>query len=165
MTHYQAEVIVPVIDTLIDQFVEDGKVNLTKQLTEKVSIRVIAGAMGMPWRDNAFIDHFKAQIDAYQNHFNLTLAFDLDIAMRAYEAEQELGRLYKEYAERYRSGEGESLIAQLWRGGREMFDDWNEADMIASCHAMFFAGTETTQHMMANMLYLFLTDADLRGKN
>ena len=157
-------VVRPVTTAMIDRFASRGTAELVSELAEVVPPRVIAGVLGLPWDNDAWIASFKSQFDILQDFYNQTLSSDLPLARRADQANEELKRLLQPFIDERRGGSGEDMISLLLRDGPSVLANWNDDDVRTNLINMFFGGTETTTHVIANGLYMFMNRPGLADR-
>jgi cytochrome P450 len=150
----------PVIDSIIDRFAADGKVELAEDFSERFSIRVIAAMMHLPWQDDDWIAHCKGLLDAKLQYLD-THRNNPDEAtrQRAMATSLEMNELLRPYIEeaREREPDDDDILALLWRDGPSIMPEWSIVDMVTWATGTFFAGTDTTTHAIENGFYLMMT--------
>jgi cytochrome P450 len=164
---WRATMIRPVIDEIVDRFADRGRVELVDEFAERFSVRVIAAVMGLPWRDEEWIEHCKRLLD-------LKLAYldahgndpDGSIKEAAVAAAREMNEIVTPFIEAAKEREPklEDIMALLWAEGTQIMPDWSMLDMTSWVSGTFFAGTDTTTHAIANALYLMMTVPGLQDE-
>ena len=86
---------------------------------------------------------------------------DDDVVQRAIGASNVMNGLLMPYIIERRGGDGDDLISRLWRGGAGAINGWDEIDMRANVRIIFFGGSDTTTHVLANAFYVLMTDREL----
>ena len=150
----------PALDGLIDRFAARGRAELADELAERFSVRVIAAVMGLPWEDDAWIEHCKELLDAKLRYLDAHGRDpDGSLAAAGVGAARELNELVTPFIEAARGREPvpEDIMALLWHEGPSIMEDWGTIDMTSWVSGTFFAATDTTTHATANALYLLLS--------
>jgi cytochrome P450 len=157
----------PVIDRLLDAFADRGSAELIEEFGDRYSIRVIAGVMGMPWEDDAFVDHCKKLLDDKLAYLDAG-GHDPDgsITATGVAAAREMNEIVLPFIEAARGREPvpEDIMAVLWHEGTTIMPDWGIVDMTSWVSGTFFAGTDTTTHAIANSSYLLATVPGLQER-
>ena len=157
----------PILDDALDRFADAGRAELTRELTYRVPVRVIAAVLGMPWRDDAWVDHCKRLLDLKLRYLDAH-GHDPDgsIEREALAAAREMNEIVTPFVEAAREREPvpEDIMALLWRDGPSIMPDWSIVDMRTWVSGTFFAGTDTTTHTLSNALYLLATTPGLPAR-
>jgi cytochrome P450 len=151
----------PLVRSLMDRFDESGPVELAADFAELLPVRVIAALMDLPYRDEEWIEACKHCMDEIAIFLEAFSVDDDEIVRRAITASKAMNDLLMPYIRERRGGDGEDLISRLWRGGAEALDGWDEIDMRANVRIIFFGGSDTTTHVLANSFYVLMTDREL----
>jgi cytochrome P450 len=150
----------PILDRLLDPVVPRGHVEFWADLSDRFSVRVISAIMGLPWEDDALVDHCKSLLDRKQRFIDLfTGGVSDEITQDALAAVEEMNALLLPFIEaaREREPREDDIMALLWAEGPSIMPDWGIEDMQAWIATTYFAGTDTTTHAMSNALYLLMT--------
>ena len=161
---WRRELIRPVATHLVDRFASRGRADLVEDIAETLPSRVIAATLGLDWRDDAFIDQCKVLMKQLNGFFNNILTKDEAIIGSAKEAALEFVRMLMPTVRERADARGDDLVSMIWRGGRELFGEWTEADVFAEVRTMFFAGSDTTTHAISNAFYLLLSNPEWLSK-
>lgn len=170
---YRDSVIVPAVQQRIAALQGRESFDLADDYGEKIPITVFAALMGLPWQDEAFLTRVKSlndRIAVFASRANSLAmengvsAEDRAISDSAIAAGEELNELLMPIIRERQSGEHDDFVSRLWQGGRQLYADWNEIDMLDSSRRLLFAGSDTTSHAIANGFYLLLRDDALRAK-
>ena len=154
----------PVADELIQRFADSGRVELMGQLAEPLPVRVIAAIMDLPWRDDDWIAECKRLMDAKLEYLQYQgQEEDPELARRTIKAMQDLDDLVRPFVRQRRNSDADDFISQTWRGGPSMLDDWSERDTLGMVTGMFFSGSDTTMHTIANAFALLLSDDSVQA--
>jgi cytochrome P450 len=147
----------PILSSLFDRFQDRGEVELVGAVTEKLPIRVIVAGMGLPYTDDEWVARCKHDLDELSAFFGVHSLEDAELTKRALAASARLDELLNPVVAERRDSDGEDLVSRLWREGPAALPDWNEIDVRANLRVLFFAGTDTTGHTMANAFHLLMT--------
>lgn len=157
---WRGQLIKPVAAHLVDRFARKGKAELVDDVAETLPSRVIAATLGFDWKDDAFIEHCKGLMKELNGFFNNILTKDPAIIKAAQDASREFVKLLMPTVRERSAGTGDDLISMIWRGGRELYGEFNDEDVFAEVRTMFFAGSDTTTHAISNAFYLLLSNPD-----
>jgi len=159
---YRQQHIRPVLDFLIDRLTKQEKVDLAADFTDQFAARVISSLFGMPWRDDALMAR---QRELGQIVFDWVGAVDRSPpgTARAIDASRKLNEMLLPYVRHRRDNPGDDLISRVWAEGPKALDDMREEDVLVTCRELYFAGSDTTSHALANALHMLLTDEAARG--
>jgi cytochrome P450 len=148
MEWWEAELVQPIVDRLIDEFVAEGQVDLVRALTFPFPMYTIAGMLGLPDDD---LDRFhRLAVEM------ISVSFDMDLALRS---SAELGTWFDGLAAERRGGDGRDLISVLGRAeldGQHLTDQ----EITAFCRLLLTAGAETTYRSSSNLLFGLLSHTD-----
>jgi cytochrome P450 len=156
LENLRASTIRPIVDDAMDTFVSSGRADLAMDFAEKIPIRVISAAMGLPWRDQAWIAAAKAKMNDLGAFFTARLILTEDLTILAQRASADLNEMLMPFIESRRDGTGDDMISQLWRAGSELLPDWSIDDVLAQARTAMQAATDTTTHNICNMMYLLM---------
>jgi cytochrome P450 len=157
---WREELIRPIIDRLLDVVVKDGRMDIRTDYGDRFSVRVIAAILGLPWEDDAWIARCKRLLDTKQDYLNaLWLGPDEELCELARAAAVEMDGMILPHVETAKGREPrpDDLMALLWKEGPSIMSDWQAGDMVSWVATIFFAGTDTTTHAIANAAYLMMT--------
>jgi cytochrome P450 len=162
---WSKEIIAPIAHQAIDRFAGAGRAELGSAYGDWVAPRIILAIMGITDADDDSIGRLFAcaqRQDAALEH-NAGVAPD-DVMASGIAAVYEMYDMFMPYIEARRSGTGNDFISLLWRGAEELFggEDFDERDVANQCIQAFMAGSDTTSSVVANGVYLLLTDPVLQ---
>ena len=148
MERWESDVIGPAVNALIDDFVEDGRADLVRQLTFPFPFDVIADQLVLPEDDRARFHRLATEL--------ISVHVDMDRALAASAALHEYFSMI--IAER-RAAPAQDLISVLAGAeleGQQLTDD----EIIAFLRLLLSAGAETTYRSSSNLLFGLLTHPD-----
>ena len=148
MERWEQELVTPIVDGLIDQFVDRGSAELVRELFFPFPVHVIAGMLGLPSEGLAEF-HAKA-VEL------ITIATNID---RGLEASQWLYEYFAAViADRRDEPRGDviSVLVQAELDGQRLTDD----EIIAFLRLLLPAGAETTYRSSSNLMFGLLHHPD-----
>lgn len=154
---WRSSLVRPVLDHLVDAFCEAGRVELFHGLADRFPVRVISALMGLDWRDDELVDFCKRQMEEISLFLEAHGADDPEITSRALAASTRMNDLLMPVIRERASGDGDDLISLMWREGRKILEGWDEIDMRANVRIVYFGGSDTTTHVLANAFHTLMT--------
>ncbi len=148
MARWQVELVAPMVDRLIDGFIEDGKVDLVRELLFPFPLNVIAALLGLPDSDLPAFHRLAVEI--------ISVLIDMDIALRA---SAELHDMLLPIVTARRADPKDdmiSVLAQAETDGQRLTDE----EIISFCRLLLPAGAETTYRSSSNLLFGLLSHRD-----
>ena len=148
LARWEPEFIGPIVDEMIDRFIERGHADLVRELTFEFPVRVISRILGLPEEDFAQFQRWSIEL--------ISLGADID---RGLQASESLREYFAAIVSDRRNQPRDDVISDLVRAqvDGEMLDD--EA-IYAFLRLLLPAGAETTYRSSGNLLYLLLTHRD-----
>ena len=166
LASWREELIKPITHGQIDRFAARGRAELVEELASRVAPRVIAAVMGLPWRDDGWLEHLLSlvmgRLELIQRQADTEP--DPELVHRALAASKELSEILLPFVRDRRSGAGEDMISRLWRDAQDLEDDFDELDILGNVKSMFDGGSKSTVYGVSNVLYLLLTQPKLEGE-
>jgi cytochrome P450 len=151
MEWWEAEVVGPTVDALIDRFVADGHADLVRQLLWPFPVDVIASMLGLPLEDRPRFHRLAVEL------IGVTVDFD-----RAVRASGELKEYFAtQLAVRRAADDPEardviSVLARAELDGVRLTDD----EIFAFLRLLLPAGAETTYRSSSNLMCGLLTHTE-----
>jgi cytochrome P450 len=146
MERWQTDLVEPLVSRMVDGFVDDGRVDLVRELLFPFPLAVIAALLGLPDED---LDRFhRLAVEL------IGVSVDWDRALRA---SAELKDYFAGILEQRRAEPREDMISVLAaaeQDGRRLTDD----DIFAFCRLLLPAGAETTYRSSSNLMFGLLRD-------
>jgi cytochrome P450 len=145
MERWEAELLTPSVDALIDTFASEGRAELIERLTFPFPVNVIAGLLGLPASDLPQFHRWTADLINVTENFDGALA--ASNGLRDY--------LAGFIAERRAAPKDDliSVLAHAEHDGQRLTDD----EILAFCRLLLPAGAETTYRSSSNLLFGLLT--------
>jgi len=138
------------VDDLLDDFTASGSDDFLNRIAYPLPAAVIARMMGAPLQDRDKFQHWSDEL--------ALVAFSAggeDRAARytrALTGVRELQEYLAQLIERRRREPGEDMISLLLAGADEDGDHLDDAELMALCSLILFAGHETTTNLLCNAL-------------
>jgi cytochrome P450 len=148
MERWEVDVIGPAVHGLIDEFIDDGRADLVRQLTFPFPFEVIADQLALP------------EDDKPRFHRMATELISVSVNMkRALQASADLYEYFSRIIAERRAAPAHDLVSVLAGAeleGQRLTDD----EIIAFLRLLLSAGAETTYRSSSNLLFGLLTHPD-----
>ncbi len=147
-SRWERELVGPIVDERIDQFVDRGRAELVRELTFPFPVNVIAGMLGLPREDLPQFHRWAVELISVSHDWELGMA-----------ASRKLAAYFGSILEQRRAAPREDLISLLTQAeldGHRLSDD----DIFAFLRLLLPAGAETTYRSSSNLLFGLLTHPD-----
>src|SRR6201991_4999490 len=144
----EPEVIDPICDQLVDEFKDEGQVDLVKAVTFEFPTRVTAALLGLPQEDLEMFRRLSLDL--------ISITEDIEAGLMA---SVELGTYFQAQVDERRSTMTNDIIGDLVAAeidGEKLTDD----AIISFLRLLLPAGLETTYRSSGNLLQLLLTHPD-----
>ena len=145
LLRWEPEIVRPVVNALIDEFIDSREADLVKDFTFEFPTRVISKLLGLPEEDLAWFRKRAVELISYTVKF-----------MRAFEASAALKDYFLDQIDKRRSKPTEDVIGDLVTAeidGEKLSDE----AIYSFLRLLLPAGLETTYRSSGNLLYLLLT--------
>jgi cytochrome P450 len=152
MQRWEAEVVAPTVNGLIDQFIADGRTDLVGQLLWPFPVDVIAAMLGLPLDDRPMFHRLAVELIAVSVDFELAIAASGQL--KDYFATQLAARRAADGADS--ATDVISVLARAELDGIHLTDD----EIYAFLRLLLPAGAETTYRSSSNLLCGLLTNPD-----
>src|SRR6476646_2295678 len=148
LSRWEPEIVRPVVNGLIDEFLDAGEADLVRAFTLEFPTRVISKLLGLPEEDLPWFRKRAVELISYNVKYK-----------RAFEASAALKDYFSEQIDKRRSKPTEDIIGDLVSAviDGEKLDD--EA-IYSFLRLLLPAGLETTYRSSGNLLYLLLSHPD-----
>jgi cytochrome P450 len=148
METWERELVVPVVDELIDGFIDDGRAELVSSLMFPFPVNVIAGLLSLPRADLPMFHRLTVEL--------ISVSIDMEVALRASRGlEEYLTPIIHEK----REDPGRDMISCLATAEHDGHT-LSDAEIVAFCRLLLPAGAETTYRSSSNLLTGLLTNPD-----
>ncbi|BBY64757.1 cytochrome P450 [Mycolicibacterium helvum] len=145
LSRWEPEIVRPIVDGLIDEFIDAGEVDLVREFTFEFPTRVITRLLGLPEEDLPTFRRRAVQLISYAVNYE-----------KAFEASAALKEYFLEQIDRRRSVPTDDVIGDLVTAeidGEKLTDE----AIYSFLRLLLPAGLETTYRSSGNLLYLLLT--------
>ncbi|BBY78294.1 cytochrome P450 [Mycolicibacterium parafortuitum] len=148
LARWEPEIVRPVVNGLIDEFLDKGEADLVRDFTFEFPTRVISRLLGLPEEDLPWFRQRAVELISY------TVKYE-----RAFEASATLKDYFLTQIDKRRSAPTEDIIGDLVSAeidGERLSDE----AIYSFLRLLLPAGLETTYRSSGNLLYLLLTHRD-----
>jgi len=147
-----------IVNGLIDDFIDEGKVNFTRQFADELPMAVIADQIGVPRSD---LKEFKRRADFAIGGIERSIPPEEERAIL--QAGIELQEFFLERAEERRRDPQDDILTTLATAEVETDDGsrpLNDAEILSILQQLQVAGKETTAHLIGSAMLLFIENPD-----
>ena len=138
------------VDDLLDDFAAAGRDDFLNRIAYPLPAAVIARMMGAPQEDRDKFQHWSDELALVA--FSAGGEDRASRYTRALAGVRELQEYLAELIERRRREPGEDMISLLLTGADAEGDHLDDAELMALCSLILFAGHETTTNLLCNAL-------------
>jgi cytochrome P450 len=149
MDRWEVELVGPVVNRLIDDFIDDGGTDLVRNLLFPFPLNVIAELIGLPPDDLREFHRLAIEL--------IGVTVDME---RALAASQRLGEYFLELIAERRGGDGPDLMTVLANATGEAGEHLDDDEVLAFLRLLLPAGAETTYRSSSNLLFGLLSNPD-----
>jgi cytochrome P450 len=145
LARWEPQVIDPICDQLVDEFKDNGEVDLVKAVTFEFPTRVTAALLGLPQEDLEMFRRLSLEL--------ISITEDIEAGLNA---SVELGTYFQDQVDQRRSKITRDVIGDLVAAevdGEKLTDE----AIISFLRLLLPAGLETTYRSSGNLLQLLLT--------
>ncbi|MCV7176323.1 cytochrome P450 [Mycolicibacterium sphagni] len=145
LSRWEPEIVRPIVEGLINEFIDAGEVDLVREFTFEFPTRVITRLLGLPEEDLPTFRRRAVQLISYAVNYE-----------KAFEASAALKEYFLEQIDKRRSTPTEDVIGDLVTAeidGEKLSDE----AIYSFLRLLLPAGLETTYRSSGNLLYLLLT--------
>jgi cytochrome P450 len=145
LLRWEPEIVRPIVNALIDEFIDTGEADLVKNFTFEFPTRVISKLLGLPSEDLPWFRKRAVELISYTVKYK-----------RAFEASAALKDYFLQQIEQRRSKPTEDIIGDLVAAeidGEKLSDE----AIYSFLRLLLPAGLETTYRSSGNLLFLLLT--------
>ncbi|MFZ0717769.1 cytochrome P450 [Mycobacterium sp.] len=162
---YRHGVVADVVEATIDEIAPRGRAELVQEYAERVSDRVIAGVLGLPWRDDDYMTAIRTNLNKIEHYKGIVYLKPEDAiphAEIALAATYEVDALLRPYMDQCKKTADDSIISRVWRD--DALDGWTEDARYGLVRTFFAGGSDTTRTSMVNALHLILATPGMLQK-
>ena len=146
MQRWETELVEPLVNRMIDSFVDDGRTDLVRNLLFGFPVQVIADLLGLPEEDLPEFHRLGVQV--------IGVTVDMDTATTA---SRSLRTMLEPIVAQRREEPADdmiSLLATAEHDGQRLTDE----EIYSFCRLLLPAGAETTYRSSSNLLFGLLSD-------
>ncbi|WP_404477341.1 cytochrome P450 [Novosphingobium sp. BL-52-GroH] len=147
----------PIVDFVADGLVGKTKADLFEDYAARIPPRVICSLLGVPFDDDAMMARILELNEEIVNFIASGYEGEA-LRDRALAASQELNETLLPYIRARRDAPGDDFISRVWQEAPAAGIATDEEAVLGLCRELYFAGSDTTVHGIANALYLLLAD-------
>jgi cytochrome P450 len=158
----------PICHAEVDRFAARGRAELVEEYAERVTPRVMAAMLGLPYDDDAWIARlihlFELRVDLRQRH---SLGGEIDDSLRreALDSTTELHEAVRPYVRERASGDGDDFISMVWRDAENLFGGaYEETDVLGVVVSAWGSGAGSIGRAVCNAIHLLLERPDLHER-
>lgn len=162
---YRQNHVTPIVDMLIKRVLAKGtgKADLTTEFGDQIPPRVIAALLGMPWQDDAMVAQILHLHEEIMEVIGSGFASE-EMRQKGLVVSKQINDMLLPYIRDRKSNPQDDFISRVWSEAPQDFGgDLTEEDVVAICRELFLGGADTTVHGIANVLYLVLTNDEIRN--
>ena len=148
LERWEHELVRPIVNGLIDRFLERGRADLIRELTFPFPVHVIAGLLGLPSEDLHRFHRWTVQL--------ISVGFDWETGLAA---SQKLADYLTPIIEDRRQRPQRDIISALAHAELDG-DRLDDAHILGFLRLLLPAGAETTYRSSSNLLFGLLTHPD-----
>jgi cytochrome P450 len=150
------------VDELLEDFVASGRDDFFDGVAYPLPAAVIARMMGAPQQDRDKFQHWSDELALVA--FGAGGEDRADRHARALAGVRDLQEYLAALIERRRHDPGDDMISLLLGGAGEDGDRLDDAELMALCSLILFAGHETTTNLLCNALVVLSRHPDQRER-
>lgn len=155
---FRAGVVTDVVQATLDRFAGRGEADLVHEYAEPLADRVIAGVLGLPWEDDAWMAELRRDFDLierYKASIYLKPEESRPFAEDALRATYAIDALLRPFMERRREKPDDTVMS------RAIHDDamagWSDDQLYGLIRTFFTGGSGTTSIQLVNAICLMMT--------
>lgn len=160
---YRRNHVAPVLEAALARLDGRATAELAAEYASIIPARVICSLLGMPIDDDSMV----AEILDCNNAIVAFIASgyrDTGLRDAALKASHRLNEMLLPYVQRRRDNPADDFISRVWTDAPEFGVPMDDAAAMGVCRELFFAGSDTTVHGIANALFLILAEPELKRR-
>lgn len=162
LASYRDHIIVPIIQAMLDRVAaKGGRADLAADFGDEIPPRVVCALLGMPWQDDALIRktlHLNEEIMKWIGRGY----YDEDSVKDAQAASAAINETLLPFIRERRERPQDDFISRVWQEAPHEYGELSESDALAICRELYLGGADTTVHGIANSIYLWLWNPQMR---
>lgn len=157
---YRVGHVAPIVAATLDRIAGQPRVDAITEIADRIPPRVICSLLGMPNTDDDAMNRLLRLNDELVEVIASGLT-DPALRERALAASAELNEVLRPYVVNRRDNPADDFISRVWQEAPENGIDLDEEAALGLCRELYFAGSDTTVHGIANVLYALLANPEL----
>jgi cytochrome P450 len=160
---YREQFIAELVKRRLDALGDRTDVDLATEFASVIPSDVIAAMLGLDWQDEELMAKCRVWNSTM---FRWTETFGEDDAAfeEARQAAEGLNEVLLPVIRARHDDPRDDLISVMWTKGAGVLDPWGEAEVLAQCRVLFFAGTDTTAHFLKNSIYVLVEHPEFQDQ-
>lgn len=168
LANWGENLIEPIAHAALDAFFPAGHADLYDQYCKRVTPRVTAAVLGLPWEDERLFRHLgnlrEQSLELLSHSQKPWVTPPRPVVEKALAASAEIVELVHPAVLAKRNGDGSDFSSMVWREADDFFggDEYTPTDVTAAVLNAWFGATATTTGGAGNTLYLVMTHPGLQ---
>ncbi|OAN56269.1 cytochrome P450 [Sphingobium sp. TCM1] len=163
VTRFRDSHIRPIVDFVATGLRGKHKADLFEDYATRIPPRVICSLLGMPFEDDTMMARILELNEEIVNFIASGYKSDA-LRDRALAASTQLNDALRPYIRARRDTPSDDFISRVWKEAPDAGIEMDEDAALGLCRELYFAGSDTTVHGIANALYLLLADPDMMAQ-
>jgi cytochrome P450 len=154
---YRDGVVTEVVQAMLDRFAGNGRADLVHDYAEPLADRVIAGVLGLPWRDQQWMAELRRNfnlVERYKASIYLKPEESRPFAEAALEGTHRIDELLRPYMLRRAEQPDDTVMSRAIHD--EAMRGWDEERLYGLIRTFFTGGSGTTSIQLVNAIHLML---------
>lgn len=136
----------------------EGQVEFCSAFGELFPTVIITSVVGLPWVHDLEKVKLARQYTTAIGYAATDLNYNGEVYRRGIEASAALSAMLRPDVERMMHLDDRNMVAEIYRMGKELYDDWGVEDVLTQCRLLYFAGSNSSAHFLANIVYVLATN-------
>jgi cytochrome P450 len=133
------------------------------EFAKVIPAQVISSVIGLDLSDPV-VRYEAGDLNRAIARWSSSLTREHDVVTEARAASERLSGILRPLVRARQTNRDDDFVSAMWAAGSHVFRDWNEADVMAACRVLYFAGQDTTTHLLSNAAFLIFSDRALRAR-
>lgn len=129
----------------------EGEVEFYSEFCEHFPTVIITSVIGLPWVHDREQIRLARQYTTDIGYAATNLDYQGEVYRRGIEASKKLSAMLRPDVERLMDIDDGNLVSEITKLGREIYPDWGIEDVLTQCRLLYFAGSNSSSHFLANM--------------
>lgn len=136
----------------------EGQVEFCSSFGELFPTAIITSVIGLPWVHDEEKLRLARQYTTDIGYAATNLDYTGEVYHRGITASAALSAMLRPDIEAMMVRDDRNMVAEIFRMGRELYDDWGLEDVLTQCRLLYFAGSNSSAHFLANIVYVLATN-------